>query len=305
MGAQCPLATLRRMNLSQAVNAFLDYKLYFRRVRPQSIKTYSAHLNRFSAAVGPSTPLNGAINRAEPFLIEMSRRGRSDAYVRKAFFVVRNFAAWSCAKGYARSNPLHDAKAPMLHDRQKVFLTRAQVASLLTAIRRSGQIHRKRDHALVSTLYYALFRISEALNARPEDFDLTSCNVRVFGKGGKARMIPFHPNLVPILRGWLRERPKDSPLLFPSGGSAGNRAPGQLGQSRVGLVLRTIYGPAAGLGKKVSPHVLRRSGADHLYNKGADLGQLKGLLRHNSVNTTMTYLQVETPANLRGAWKKL
>ena len=73
----------------------------------------------------------------------------------------------------------------------------------------------------------------------------------------------------------------------------------------MGLVLRTIYGPAAGLGAKVSPHVLRRSGADHLYNRGADLGQLKGLLRHNSVNTTMAYLQVETPANLRGAWKKL
>ena len=55
----------------------------------------------------------------------------------------------------------------------------------------------------------------------------------------------------------------------------------------------------------MSPHALRRSGADHLYNGGADLGQLKGLLRHNSVNTTMTYLQVDTPANLRGAWNRL
>lgn len=293
------------MTLSKAVAAFLDYKLHFRRVRPQSLKTYGAHLRRFAAAVGPSRPLGGAINRAEPFLIEMSRRGRSDAYVRKAFFVVRNFSSWCCSRGYARQNPLHDAKAPMLHDRPKVFLTRAQVAQLLASIRSSGQIHRKRDHALVAALYYALLRISEALNARPEDFDLTACNVRVLGKGGKARLIPFHPNLAPILRSWLRDRPKASPLLFPSGGSAGNRAPGQLGQSRMGLVLRTVYGPAAGLGRKVTPHVLRRSGADHLYNRGADLGQLKGLLRHNSVNTTMAYLQVETPANLRGAWNKL
>lgn len=291
------------MNLTTASRAYLDYKFHFRRVRAQSIQTYGAHLRRFAAAAGPDLALGPAIARAEPFIMELSRRGRSDAYVRKAYFVLRNFSSWCCARGLARKNPLHDTKAPMLHDRQKVFLTRAQVAQLLAAIRRSSQRHRARDYALVATLYYALLRIGEALNAQREDFDLTGCTVRVFGKGGKARLIPFHPRLRPILRDWLRVRPA-SAVMFPSQRYVDGPT-SQLVRVRVGYLLREIYGPAAGLAKRITPHVLRRSGADHLYSRGADLGQLKGLLRHNSVNTTMAYLQVETPANLKGAWNKL
>lgn len=290
------------MILSEAAQSFLDYKLHFRRVRPQSISTYGAHLRRFMTAVGPGRELGPALALAEPFLIELSRRGRSDNYVRKAFFVLRNFSGWCCARGIAPRNPLHDAKAPMLHDRPKRFLTREQVQVLLNEIRASRQRHALRDHALVATLYYALLRIGEALRARPEDFDLTACTVRVFGKGGKARLIPFHPKLAPILREWMRRRPP-AVTMFPSQRYEGGET-STLGRVRIGLLLRRIYGPAAGLGA-LTPHVLRRSGADHLYSGGADLGQIKGLLRHNSVNTTMTYLQVETPANLKGAWQKL
>lgn len=291
------------MTLTQAGTAYLDYKQHFRRVRAQSIATYGAHLRRFMMAVGPRRRLGPSLALAEPFLIELSRRGRSDNYVRKAFFVLRNFSGFCAAKGFAGNNPLHDAKAPMLHDRPKRFLSRAQVDSLLAAILRSDRRHARRDYALVATLYYALLRIGEALNSRPEDYDLDACTVRVFGKGGKARLIPFHPRLKPILRAQIRERPKGAVMMFP-GQRYTDGATGTLGRVRIGYLLRTNYGPAAGLGP-ITPHVLRRSGADHLYSGGADLGQIKGLLRHNNVNTTMTYLQVDTPANLKGAWNKL
>jgi integrase/recombinase XerC len=292
------------MTLQNAVQGYLDHKQFMRRVSPASVATYRAHLRRFAAAVGPERPVNPAMGRAEAFLLELSRRGRSDNYARKAFQVLRDFGTWACAKGRARKNPLHDHKAPMVHATRKVFLSRGQVGALLTAARRSRLPLARRDHALLATLYYTLLRVSEACQARPEDFDLDRCTVRVVGKGGKAALIEFDPRLAPILRDYLRgHRPGPSPMMFPSQARADGRC-GVLGRTRVELLMREVYGPAAGLPRGATPHALRRSGADHLRQAGVALKTIQEMLRHDSIETTMEYLQVSTPDEIRGAWRK-
>lgn len=291
------------MTITKAIPAFIEFKRYVRGVCPSAAATYQASLRRFAAAVGPTRTLNRAAPLVEPFLIELGRRGLSDWYRAKTFRNIRDLYRWGCDRGHARANPLREQRAPLIHAKPKTFLTVAEVQQLLAVIRAHSGEHARRDHALVATLYYSWMRIGEVVRSRPGDYDLGACAVRVFGKGSKELLIPFDPDLRPILRAWIRLRPAASAFMFPSQANNWDRT-GCLGPDRVQRILRTVYGPAAGLAGRVTPHTLRRSGGTHARARGVDLEKIQAVYRHKELTTTMSYLEVASPDELRGVWRK-
>ncbi|WP_328366225.1 tyrosine-type recombinase/integrase [Micromonospora zamorensis] len=158
-----------------------------------------------------------------------------------------------------------------------------------------------RDRVLLELLYATGVRVSEACGLDVGDVDHGRRVIRVFGKGGRERAVPYGVPAQRALDEWLRRgrpalvgaRSGDALLL----GARGGRLNPTTARQIVGG-----YAEAAGL-PRTSPHGLRHSAATHLLEGGADLRAVQELLGHASLASTQIYTHVSVE-RLRAAYRQ-
>lgn len=145
-----------------------------------------------------------------------------------------------------------------------------------------------RDAALITLLYGAGLRISEALSLT--DADLPAPEVlRIHGKGGKIRLAP----LIPAARAAIDEYARLRPFVRDPQGKLFRGVKGGPMSPRIGQLLMQRLRLALGLADTATPHALRHSFATHLLANGADLRAIQTLLGHASLSTTQIYTGVD------------
>lgn len=145
-----------------------------------------------------------------------------------------------------------------------------------------------RDAALITLLYAAGLRISEALALTGGDLPPPEM-LRVVGKGGKERIVPLLPAARQAVERYAELCPyaltEDAPLFRAiRGGALSPRMAQELMQRLRGRL---------GLPSSATPHALRHAFATHLLANGGDLRAIQDLLGHESLSTTQTYASVE------------
>jgi integrase/recombinase XerD len=181
-------------------------------------------------------------------------------------------------------------KPPKLGMRLPKAISIEQMASVLDAAQ--GETPQAlRDAALLELLYATGARISEAVDLNVDDV-IEGDIVRLFGKGGKQRIVPLGSYARAAIDAYLvRARPvfsvrgTSTPALFL--GSRGHR----VSRQNAWLILRAVA-ERANLGIDISPHTFRHSFATHLLAGGADVRVVQELLGHSSVATTQIYTLV-------------
>lgn len=145
-----------------------------------------------------------------------------------------------------------------------------------------------RDAALITLLYAAGLRISEALALTGADRPLPEM-LRVRGKGGKERLVPLLAAAREAVERYAVLCPyaltEDAPLFRAARGGAMSPRMAQALMAR----LRTRLG----LPSSATPHALRHAFATHLLAHGGDLRAIQELLGHESLSTTQRYTSVE------------
>jgi integrase/recombinase XerD len=140
--------------------------------------------------------------------------------------------------------------------------------------------------AALTTAYAAGLRVSEVTGLRIADIDSGRMMIRIeHGKGGKERYVMLSAQLLAILRTyWRLARPEH--WLFP-----GRDATRPIEPTTLHAACRSARA-AAGIGKKVTVHVLRHSFATHLLESGVDIRVIQVLLGHAHLSTTARYTHV-------------
>ena len=142
----------------------------------------------------------------------------------------------------------------------------------------------KRNYAIVTLLAYAGLRISEALNLRMDDFNVTSREILVKnGKGSKSRTVFMNDKVKAALHFWSKEREKEgieNGQLFVS-----NRNK-QMDRTTVNKLFKEY---TEKLGLNITPHDLRHFFCSHAINKGMSVHEVANQAGHSNIHTTMLY----------------
>ncbi|MDO8144939.1 MULTISPECIES: site-specific tyrosine recombinase XerD [unclassified Isoptericola] len=219
----------------------------------------------------------------------------------RALAALRGWHRFALAEGDADTDPSADVAAPTKTRRLPHALSVDAVARLLAAASAGDGATGLRDRALLELLYSTGGRISEVVGLDVDDVG-TEDAVRLFGKGGKERVVPVGSYARDAIDAYLvRARP----ALVEAGSVRGRSTPAlflnargtRLSRQSAWAVLQRAA-DRAGIAEHVSPHTLRHSFATHLLAGGADVRVVQELLGHASVTTTQIYTMV-TPEALR------
>lgn len=210
----------------------------------------------------------------------------------RGLVAVRGLHRFLVLEGVTATDPAREVRPPTTPQRLPKAIGTDQVERLLEAASLGGTPASLRDRALLEVLYGSGARISEAVGLDVDDLDLESGSVRLFGKGGKERLVPVGSYARAAVSEYLvRARPGFARRGTGTPGLFLNTRGGRLSRQSAWSVLR-LCAERAGLGTAVSPHTLRHSFATHLLDGGADVRVVQELLGHASVTTTQIYTLV-------------
>jgi integrase/recombinase XerD len=219
------------------------------------------------------------------------------ATVARRLVAVRSFHRFCVDEGVTDHDPTDELGTPRVPQGLPKALTEAEVGALLGAVEGDDPAA-LRDRAILETLYGTGIRIGELCGLDRADVDLHDGIVRVFGKGSKERLVPLGRPGRSALDDYLRRgRPAlDATPRSRRGGPGGdavflNGRGSRLSRTSCWHIVRNA-GRRAGLGDRLSPHVLRHSCATHMLDHGADIRVVQELLGHVSISTTQIYTRV-------------
>ncbi|SCG69988.1 tyrosine-type recombinase/integrase [Micromonospora coxensis] len=160
---------------------------------------------------------------------------------------------------------------------------------------------RLRDRVLLELLYGTGVRVGEACGLDVADVDHGRRVVRVLGKGGRERSVPYGVPAQRAIDDWLRH---GRPALAGSDSGGALLLGAKGGRLNPTTARRIVRGYVDDLGlPRVSPHGLRHSAATHLLEGGADLRAVQELLGHSSLGSTQIYTHVSVE-RLRAAYRQ-
>lgn len=188
---------------------------------------------------------------------------------------------WAYDESYISSNPAKSIKPIKYIITPRTSLTLEE----LNIVRMS--CISTREIALVEFLYSTGCRVSELVNLSIEDIDWNNKRVLLFGKGNKYRYSYINNTCYKSLTSYLSARIDDNPNLFVS-----IRYPYK-GLSKEGIenIIRVISNRIYPIiGKHITPHIFRHTTASLAIKNGMRVEDVKSLLGHTNINTTMIYV---------------
>jgi integrase/recombinase XerD len=203
---------------------------------------------------------------------------------------LKRFYRMALRQNHISADPCLKMKSAKQPPRLPKTLSEAQVEALLAAPAVDTPLG-LRDRTMLELMYASGLRVSELVLLKTIELGMNEGVLRVTGKGGKARLVPFGE----VARGWIERylkegRPAildgqiDDALFVTARGGAMTR--------QMFWTLIKKYARQADINAPLSPHTLRHAFATHLLNHGADLRVVQLLLGHADISTTQIYTHV-------------
>lgn len=286
------------------VDVLAEYRRHLASERGRSAHTVRAYLGDMAGLFERLVADHGCAVSVEAIDLPTLRRwlatqasaGASRSTLARRAAAARTFTAWAVRTGLLHTDPGVRLSGPRPHRRLPSVLRPDQATALMRAAAvgaEQGDPVALRDHALVEVLYATGVRVSELCGLDLDDIDRDRRLIRVLGKGGKERSVPFGEPAGAAITVWMEHgRPALARVASPKAVFLGARG-GRLDPRSARRVVHDAVSAVPGA-TDIAPHGLRHSAATHLLEGGADLRSVQELLGHATLATTQLYTHVTT-----------
>ena len=278
--------------------AWLEQLAHERRASAHTVIAYDGDVSRFleflAGHVG-GMPDEAVLARLTPadiraFVTQRRKEGLAFRSVRRTLSSVRGFFRYLTRENILENPAARAVRTPRLPRSLPRPLSEDDAARTLeeAGLNDVAWIG-ARDTAVLTLLYGAGLRISEALSLRRGDVPLGEV-LTILGKRRKERVVPVlavvreavshYANAIPFAAA------RDTPLFLSRTGRAMSAREAQ-------ALMQRLRG-RLGLSERATPHALRHSFATHLLAHGGELRAVQELLGHASLSTTQAYTEIDT-----------
>ena len=226
------------------------------------------------------------------YLQKLNGEGKSARTVSRHISSIRSFHQFLLREKVTTANPTTHLELPKIEQKLPRVLSMEEIDKLIDTPDRSKP-QGIRDHALLEILYGTGMRVSELIDLDLDDVHLSMGFVRVFGKGGKERIVPLGNKAIAACTQYVNEARTRfiSNQTSPVDALFVNMRGGRLTRQGCWKLLKG-HALKANIQKKLTPHILRHSFATHLIENGADLRAVQEMLGHADISTTQIYTHV-------------
>jgi len=277
--------------MDDLADQFINYIRIEKGLSDKTVEAYSRDLAGFLQFLNEQglTPLTTSRDDIMKY-IAMLGTGLSPVSVTRNISSIKVFFRFLVHEGKIKSSPARLLESPRRSRKLPSVLSPDEVERLLSRPVLSTPTG-LRDRAMLELLYATGLRVSEMLNLKTSNIDLEAGYVRTFGKGSKERVVPMGDPAMVSIKQYLSEgrrfliKAVNPVYVFLN--TRGSR------MSRQGFwKIIKKYGIEAGIGRKITPHIMRHSFASHLLEAGADLRSVQVMLGHADISTTQIYTHV-------------
>lgn len=286
------------------LEAFITYLRVERNCSSHTQKAYATDIRMFEeylSGLGEGlTPVDCDKDVVRCWVADLMDKGCAVNSVCRKLSALRAFFSFLKEQGKIAENPMLAIVAPKKRKPLPVFLKEEEIDELLDDADSDSDYIYKRNKTIIACFYEMGLRLSELCGLNISDVDWYESQVKVCGKRGKERIVPFGSGLRRMLQDYVADRDavagQNEDALFVS--SRGCR----ISSSQVYRLVREQLSQVSTV-KRKGPHTLRHTFATAMLNNDAELSAVKELLGHEQLATTEVYTHV-TFEELKKVYKK-
>lgn len=286
------------------MEGFIQHLEWERNLAPSTLSGYRREVSRMIAfAEGELQRTNASELSAvdlRSYLAHLHERRLAPRSISRSLAALRTYFRFLVSEGVVQANPADGVPHPRLERSVPDVASGAEISELLESFSDTPAGHR--DRAITELLYGSGIRVGELVALDMADVSMSERLIRVRGKGGKERIVPFGRSAADALRkyfparsGWRKDTAEDDPLFV-------NQRGGRLSDRSVRRMLSELVKRTASR-LSLHPHALRHAFATHLLEAGMDLRAIQELLGHASLASTQIYTNVDL-AHLMDVYRK-
>ena len=272
---------------------FLEYIAVEKRYSPNTLISYRKDLEDFSLFLLETEAHQDLVKVDKKiirnFMVYLGEKKIAKRSINRKLSSLRSFYLFLLKVGEIKTSPLENIQSLKFFAEKQIPFSEEEMADQQREVNRPAKKSLLKE-LIVETLYQTGIRRAELVNLLLENVDFSKSEVKVIGKGNKARVIPISKKLSTLMAEYLLIRkPLEAYTEYFFINAKGKKLNDKFVYSTVNTYLSLVTSK-----KKKSPHILRHSFATHVLEYGAEISKVKMIMGHSSLASTQVY----TSANI-------